>query len=134
MTEWTKNGLLQHFLPPSILLLSLISFNSSPSKIFAEGTDLPSILVGGTTRPTETTSSNKETHTGDTEAAIAEALSTEVIWFGTGEEIAIATRHETPIGKAPSIVAVITAEEIKHLGYRTFDEILRTISECLCQW
>ncbi|MBI2447401.1 MAG: TonB-dependent receptor plug domain-containing protein, partial [Candidatus Omnitrophica bacterium] len=47
--------------------------------------------------------------------------------FGFEKEVAIATRHKTPVGKAPSIVTVITAEEIKNLGYRTFVEILRTI-------
>lgn len=47
------------------------------------------------------------------EAALAQEISTEAIWFGAGEEVSIATRHETPAGKAPSIVTVITAEEIK---------------------
>lgn len=61
------------------------------------------------------------------EAALAEEVSTEAIWFGAGGEVSIATRHETPAGKAPSIVTVITAEEIKNLGYRTFAEILRTV-------
>jgi iron complex outermembrane receptor protein len=59
--------------------------------------------------------------------ALTEEISTEAIWFGFNEEVTIATRHETPVGKAPSVVTVITAEEIKHLGYRTFVEILRTV-------
>ncbi|MCF6154553.1 MAG: TonB-dependent receptor [Candidatus Brocadia sp.] len=61
------------------------------------------------------------------EAAFEEEFATEAIWFGSGEEITIATRHEIPISKAPSIVTVITAEEIKNSGYRTFVEILRTV-------
>ena len=42
-------------------------------------------------------------------------------------EVSIATKHDTRVSKAPSIVTVITGEEIKHLGYRTFVEILRTL-------
>ena len=61
------------------------------------------------------------------EVSLAEGISTEAIWFGFEEEVTIATRHETPVGKAPSVVTVITADEIKHLGYRTFVEILRTV-------
>src|SRR4030067_970075 len=49
------------------------------------------------------------------------------MWFGFDEEVTIATRHETQVSKAPSIVTVITDEEIKNLGYRTFVEILRTV-------
>ncbi|MDN3514943.1 MAG: TonB-dependent receptor [Candidatus Brocadia sp.] len=60
-------------------------------------------------------------------AALAEEISTEAIWFGYGGEVTIATRLETPVNKAPSVVTVITDEEIKNLGYRTFVEILRTV-------
>ena len=59
--------------------------------------------------------------------ALKEGISTETIWFGFNEEVTIATRHKTPVGKAPGVVTVITAEEIKNLGYRTFVEILRTV-------
>ena len=52
---------------------------------------------------------------------------TEAIWFGFAEEVAIASRHETPIGKAPGIVTVITSDEIKNLGYRTIVEVLRIV-------
>ena len=58
---------------------------------------------------------------------IADEFSTEALWFGFSEEVSIATRHETPISKAPSIVTVITAEEIKNLGYRTIVEVLRIV-------
>jgi outer membrane receptor for ferrienterochelin and colicins len=56
-----------------------------------------------------------------------ELIQEELRWLQAEKEVSIATRHETPISKAPSIVTVITAEEIKHLGYRTFVEILRTV-------
>ena len=133
MAKWTTNGLFPSFLSPSILLLSFVSFISS--EILAEGTGLSSTPIDYTSsttvekaaQPTENTSGNKEKRTQDMEAAIIEELSTEAIWFGFEKEVAIATRHETPIGKAPSIVTVITAEEIKNLGYRTFVEILRTV-------
>ncbi len=58
---------------------------------------------------------------------LAKAQSTEAAWLGGNDEVSIATRHETSIGKAPSIITVITGEEIKNMGYRTLIEILRTI-------
>lgn len=61
------------------------------------------------------------------ETVSAEDISAEAIWFGFGEEVTIATRHETQVSKAPGIITVITGEEIKNMGYRTFAEILRTI-------
>ncbi|TLD42942.1 MAG: TonB-dependent receptor [Candidatus Jettenia ecosi] len=61
------------------------------------------------------------------DTAVAEGLETEAIWFGYTKEVTIATRHETPINKAPSIVTVITGKEIKNLGYRTLIEILKTV-------
>ncbi len=58
-----------------------------------------------------------------------ETIQEEIKWLQAEAEpeVTIATRHETQISKAPSIVTVITAEEIKNLGYRTFTEILRTV-------
>ena len=94
------------------------SFNLGSSEIFAEDTD--------TVHHTETSSHNDENQPHRT-STITEEFLTEAIWFGSVEEVTIATRHETKISKAPSIVTVVTAEEIKHLGYRTFVEILRTI-------
>ncbi|GAN33155.1 MAG: TonB-dependent receptor [Candidatus Brocadia sp. AMX2] len=102
------------FLSLSILFID-IAFHSS--EIHAEDTE--------TTPPIATTFRSKEKHTRDMKVALEEEISTEAIWFGFDEEVAIATRHETPVGKAPSIVTVITAEEIKNLGYRTFVELLR---------
>lgn len=58
---------------------------------------------------------------------LAKAQSTEAAWLGGNDEVSIATRHETAIAKAPSIITVITAEEIKNAGYRTFIEILGTV-------
>ncbi|MBM4053137.1 MAG: TonB-dependent receptor [Planctomycetes bacterium] len=58
---------------------------------------------------------------------VESALHAEILWFDYGEETSIASRHETPLTKAPSIVTVITGEEIKHMGYRTFAEVLRTV-------
>jgi len=94
-------------------------FSLNLPHIFAEGTV--------TTRLEDTsfdTDSKKEL---PMDTAVADGISTEAIWFGFGEEVTIATRHETQIRKAPSIVTVITDEEIKNLGYRTFAEILRTV-------
>src|SRR3989339_32792 len=104
------------FLPLSVLLIVVIPFFSST--IFAEDTDT-SHLTGTSSRADE----NQPYRTN----TITEEFLTEAIWFGSVEEVAIATRHETKISKAPGIVTVITAEEIKNLGYRTFVEILRTI-------
>src|SRR3972149_10373319 len=116
MTKRTPNRLLLFFL--SIGILQTV-FSPDLSHIFAEGTV--------TTRLEDTsfdTDSKKELPMG---TAVADGISTEAIWFGFGEEVTIATRHETQIRKAPSIVTVITDEEIKNLGYRTFAEILRTV-------
>ena len=116
MTKQTPNRLLLFFL--SIGVLQTI-FSLNLHHIFAEGTV--------TTRLEDTsfdTDSKKEL---PMDTAVADEISTEAIWFGFGEEVTIATRHETQIRKAPSIVTVITDEEIKNLGYRTFAEILRTV-------
>jgi len=115
MTKWKKSGLFLFFLYLGILQKS---FNLGSSEIFAEDTD--------TLHHTETSSRNDENQP-DRTSTITEEFLTEAIWFGSVEEVTIATRHETKISKAPSIVTVVTAEEIKNLGYRTFVEILRTV-------
>ena len=117
--------LFKHLLLQSIVLLSIVHLHSF--EIFAEGTSTFQIETREATQSTENLSKSEEKHTKDTKVALAEEFATEAIWFGFDKEIAIATRQETPIGKAPSIVTVITAEEIKNLGYRTFVEILRTV-------
>ena len=114
----------------SLILFSLyvcLSLCFIPSLIFAEGTDTSSSSIEETTYQTDTSSSNNEKNTSDASADVKKGLSTEAVWFGFDEEVTIATRHQTQIGKAPSIVTVITDEEIKNLGYRTFVEILRTV-------
>ncbi len=96
-----------------------------PSVIFAEGTDTTSAAIGKTVYLTEASSTDWMEAALDT--VVAEGVSIEAIWFGYQDEITIATRHKTPIRKAPSIVTVITDEEIKNSGYRTFVEILRMV-------
>ena len=90
-------------LPISILLLSLIFINST--EILAEDTE--------TTELVAPSSNDSRENVSNVKTEIIEAHAMEAIWFGFDEEVAIATRHETPISKAPSIVTVITAEEIK---------------------
>ncbi len=56
-----------------------------------------------------------------------EAILEEIRWLQAEAIVTIATKHGIPLSKAPSMVTVITAEEIKHLGYRTFVEVLRVV-------
>ncbi len=98
-----------------------------PPITFAEGLGTSSTSIEKITHQTETSSSNNEKNTSDLSADVKKGISTEAVWFGFDKEVTIATRHETQISKAPSIVTVITDEEIKNLGYRTFVEILRTV-------
>ncbi|HEY4482209.1 MAG TPA: TonB-dependent receptor, partial [Candidatus Brocadiaceae bacterium] len=111
---------------PLLLYLGL-SLSFIPSLILAEGADTSSTSIEETTHQTEPSSSNNEKNTPDFSADVKKGISTEAVWFGFDKEVTIATRHETQISKAPSIVTVITDEEIKNLGYRTFVEILRTV-------
>jgi outer membrane cobalamin receptor len=75
----------------------------------------------------EKSKSSNEKSKSSTGINLEKAQLAEAIWLGQNEEVSISIRHETPISKAPSIVTVITDEEIKNLGYRTFVEILRTL-------
>ena len=111
---------------PPLLYLGL-SLSFIPSLILAEGADTSSTSIEETTHQTETSPGNNEKNTPDLSADVKKGISTEAVWFGFDKEVTIATRHETQISKAPSIVTVITDEEIKNLGYRTFVEILRTV-------
>ena len=108
MTKWTKRCL---FLSLYAGILPIF-FHLDSSTILAQGTE--------TTHLTQTSSSNDGNDPSFEASTIAEEVSTEAIWFGFGEEVSIATRHETPITKAPSIVTVITAEEIKNSGVPHF--------------
>ena len=38
-----------------------------------------------------------------------------------------ASKHEQKITEAPSAVSVITAEDIRHFGYRTLGDLLRSV-------
>ncbi|MBM2834767.1 MAG: hypothetical protein HW406_1928 [Candidatus Brocadiaceae bacterium] len=116
MTKRTTHRSLLFFLSMGVLQ-TFLSLNLSHT--FAEGTV--------TTRLEDTSFDTDNKKELPMDVAVADGISTEAIWFGFGEEVTIATRHETQISKAPSIVTVITDEEIKNLGYRTFAEILRTV-------
>jgi len=111
---------------PLLLYLSL-SLSFIPSLIRAEGADTSSTSIEETTHQTESSPGNSGENTPASSAEVKKGLSTETVWFGFDKEVTIATRHETEVNKAPGIVTVITDEEIKNLGYRTFVEILRTV-------
>lgn len=51
----------------------------------------------------------------------------ELRWLQAESIITIATRRETPISKAPGIVSVITAKQIKQMGFRTLIDFLKTV-------
>jgi outer membrane receptor for ferrienterochelin and colicins len=78
-----------------------------------------------TSHSAQTSPHNRDTT--DIDADIGASITTEAIWFGFEEKITIATKRETPISKAPGIVIVITAEEIKNLGFRTLTDVLKTV-------
>src|SRR3989304_2656387 len=120
------------FLLTQILLSTSFFISLDSSIIFFGDTGTSSASSEKTLKSDESLSykdSNEEA--SSLETTIKEEFSTEAIWLGFEKEVTIATRHETPIRKAPSIVTVITAEEIKNLGYRTFAEILRIIPEVI---
>lgn len=51
----------------------------------------------------------------------------ESIWFGNGGKTSIATKMESSVEKAPGIVTILTGEDIRRMGFRTFSEILRIV-------
>jgi iron complex outermembrane receptor protein len=51
----------------------------------------------------------------------------ELLLFFEEEELVIATRHKTPVKKAPAIATVITAREIRNMGARNITDVLRKI-------
>ena len=57
----------------------------------------------------------------------ANEIMEEIKWLQAESMIEIATRHKTPISKAPGIVTVITSEQIKQMGFRTLIEVLRIV-------
>ena len=54
-------------------------------------------------------------------------LEDELAWLREENYVSIATKSKQKISKAPSIVTVITAEEIENMGFRTLPEVLRTV-------
>ncbi|MBM4054257.1 MAG: TonB-dependent receptor [Planctomycetes bacterium] len=58
---------------------------------------------------------------------ITDAIEEEIRWLQAETDVAISTRHEVRISKAPGIVTVLNEQEINYSGYRTFSELLRTI-------
>jgi iron complex outermembrane receptor protein len=49
----------------------------------------------------------------------------ELLLFFEEEELTIATRHKTPVKKAPAIATVITAKEIRNMGARNLMDVLK---------
>lgn len=47
--------------------------------------------------------------------------------YGSQEMISIATGQKQPVGKAPAVASVITAENIKAMGATDLDEVLETV-------
>lgn len=133
MIKWAKKKCFSATLISIIVHFNLIAFYSFQSS--AKGDDLSLTQDKNASPPpdaetallSEDMSGKREKDTNDREAALAKEFATEAVWFGYKEEVSLATRRETPVSKAPSIVTVITGEEIKNLGYRTFVELLRTI-------
>ena len=56
-----------------------------------------------------------------------EAIIEEIRWLHEEYLISIATKHETPLSKAPGVATVITAKQIKQMGFRTLADILKTV-------
>lgn len=75
----------------------------------------------------DTTSSFSDTNDTPNTEKKNDAILEEIRWLQAEAIVSIATKHGIPLSKAPSMVSVITAEEIKHFGYRTFIEILRVV-------
>ncbi len=51
----------------------------------------------------------------------------EIKWLQAEAVISIANKHDTLISKAPGIVTVITARQIKRMGFRTLTDILKIV-------
>ncbi|MBI4824891.1 MAG: TonB-dependent receptor [Nitrospirae bacterium] len=60
-------------------------------------------------------------------AALKTETAEELLMFFEEEELVIATRHETPVRKAPAIATVITAKEIRDMGARNLMDVLKTV-------
>jgi len=97
----------------------------SSSLVSATGKEKVDTLSTEANNINKTSPDDKDITNKDT--TLEEDFAAEIIWLGYAGEVTIATRHETSVSKAPSVITVITAEEIKNLGYRTLTEVLRII-------
>ncbi len=57
----------------------------------------------------------------------SDSIREELRWIKAEGMVSITTKHETPISKAPGIVTVITASQIKQMGFRTLVDVLRIV-------
>ncbi len=55
------------------------------------------------------------------------SIQDELKWLQAEGMVSITTKHEIPISKAPGIVTVITASQIKQMGFRTLVDVLRIV-------
>ncbi len=55
------------------------------------------------------------------------AVQEEIRWLQAEAMVSITTKYEIPISKAPGMVTLITAEEIKQRGFRTLTDVLKTV-------
>ncbi len=60
-------------------------------------------------------------------AALETETAEELLLFFEEEELIIATKHNTPLRKAPAIATVITAKEIRNMGARNLLDILKKV-------
>ncbi len=60
-------------------------------------------------------------------AALESETAEDLLLFFEEAELIIATRHATPVRKAPAIATVITAKEIRNMGARNLFDILRRV-------
>jgi iron complex outermembrane receptor protein len=57
----------------------------------------------------------------------AESIQEEIRWLQAEAVITIATKREIPLSKAPGIATVITARQIKQMGFRTLTDVLKIV-------
>lgn len=58
---------------------------------------------------------------------VTQPIHEEIRWLQAEAAVTITTKHEMPINRAPGIVTVIMAEEIKEMGLRTLTDVLRIV-------
>ncbi|KHE94042.1 Colicin I receptor precursor [Candidatus Brocadiaceae bacterium S225] len=70
---------------------------------------------------------SEETSTSTERQKTSYEVRDELRWLQAEAMVTIATKYELPISRAPGIITVITAEKIKHMGFRTLTDILKTV-------